>query len=129
MRYLGVDFGLRRLGLATSEGQLASPWKVIEGKKLQDFVRQIQEIVIKEGFDKLVVGKPEGNLGQTIDGFVNLLKKNGLNVETSDETLSTKMGLKMMIKMGIPREKRKKTDAYSAAIILQDYLDNLKETV
>lgn len=123
MRYLGIDFGLKRVGLAQSEGQLASPWKVIEGRGLQDFVRQIEQLVNQEGFNKIVVGRSEGKIGQTTNGFVNLLKKSGLNVETVDETLSTKHGIKEMINMGIPREKRKINDAYSAAIILQDYLD------
>lgn len=125
MKYLGVDFGLRRVGLATSEGTLASPWQVIEGRRLHDFVRQIKQMVKQEGFDKVIVGKAEGKIGQTVDGFVNLLKKSGLNVETTDETLSSQKAIRKMIEENIPREKRRINDTYSAAIILQDYLDNL----
>ncbi len=32
MKYLGVDFGLKRVGLAVSEGELASPLQTIEVK-------------------------------------------------------------------------------------------------
>ena len=63
-------------------------------------------------------------MGQVVKGFVNALKKNGIDVETADETLSSKKGLKAMIKAGIGVKNRRNEDAFSAAGILQDYLDS-----
>lgn len=121
MRYLGVDFGLRRIGLATSDGQLAAPWKVIEGRGFSDLLEKFKKEI--PGFDKVVVGMPEGKIGKTVLGFVNALRKVGINVEEADETLSSQKAIQQMIELNAPREKRKVSDATAAAIILQGWLD------
>lgn len=124
MKYLGVDFGLRRIGLARSEGTLASPWQVISVKGFSDAFKKTVELVRKEEIDKVVIGLPEGKIGQTVLGFVKALRENGLDVETADETLSSRKALEDMIAQSIPREQRKSTDALAAAIILQNWLDS-----
>lgn len=124
MRYLGIDFGLRRIGLAISEGELASPWKVLEVKGLKDAIKKVSQIISEEGFDKTVVGLPEGKMGQTVLGFINGLKKINIEVETTDETLSSQKALQQMILENVPVKKRRNNDAAAAAIILQNYLDN-----
>lgn len=126
MKYLGIDFGLRRIGLAISEGEIASPWQIIDVKNFSDAVEKISQ-VIKEGggFKKIVVGLPEGKMGKNVVGFVNALKKKGVEMETADETLSSRKALQTMIERGIGQKKRCLEDAYSAAGILQQFLDNL----
>ena len=123
MQYLGLDFGLKRIGLAKSFGQFASPWKTIEGKGVLDLVQKICQVVSDSDFDKLVVGLPEGPMGRTVNQFVNLLKKNGLDVVVTDETLSTQKAQRLLIEMGLPKKKRHYVDAHAAAEILQSYLD------
>lgn len=125
MKYLGIDFGLRRIGLAISEGTLASPWKIIDVKNFSDAVEKTSQ-VIKEGggFKKIVVGLPEGKMGKNVVGFVNALKKKGVEVETADEMLSSKKALQTMIERDVGQKKRRHEDAYSAAEILQQFLDN-----
>lgn len=124
MKYLGIDFGLKRLGLATSEGNIASPFRILEVNSLKDAVEKVVEVAQKEEFGKIVVGLPEGKMGQTVLGFVNKLKKMGWDVETADETLSSRDALKQMIEENIPKKKRQTNDDIAAAIILQNYLDN-----
>lgn len=124
MKYLGIDFGLRRIGLATSEGELASPLKVIEVKGFKNGVEKISEFIRQEGFSQIIVGLPEGKIGQTILGFVNALKNLGFNVTTFDETLSTKQAIALKLKSNTPKKKRRFNDATAAAIILQNYLDS-----
>ncbi len=124
MKYLGIDFGLRRVGLAKSEGLLATPWQVINVKGFSDALKKVLELAREEQVNKVVVGLPGGKIGQTVLGLVKALKKNGLNVETADETLSTHQALSQMIEENIPQKKRAISDAYSAAIILQNYLDS-----
>ncbi|MDO8577056.1 MAG: Holliday junction resolvase RuvX [Candidatus Daviesbacteria bacterium] len=123
MKYLGVDFGLRRIGLATSEGKLSSPWQILEVKSFSDAVEKTST-VIKEGeFEKIIVGLPEGKMGKNVVGFVTALKKRGFEVETFEETLSSKRALAVMIEQGIRQKNRRHKDAYSAAEILQNYMD------
>lgn len=125
MRYLGIDFGLKRVGLATSEGTLAYPFKTLEVKNFKDAVEQVKKLVEVEGFESIVVGLPEGKMGQTVLGFIKSLKKMELDVVEADETLSSQKAIQQMIELNIPKNKRQTSDAYSAAIILQDYLDSL----
>src|SRR3989344_5452730 len=123
MKYLGIDFGLRRVGLARSEGMLVTPLKIIEIKGFRDGVQQISDFALKEEFTKIVVGLPEGKIGKTVLGFVTALRKEGFNVETGDETLSSQQATRQMVEENIPQKKRYFNDATAAAIILQNYLD------
>ncbi len=123
MKYLGIDFGLRRIGLAVSEGELASPWQILEVKNFSDAVGKVSQIISEGNFQKIMVGLPEGKMGQNVLGFINALKKQGFEVITCDETLSSKKALQTMISQGIGQKKRRLQDAYSAAEILQNYLD------
>ena len=114
MKYLGVDFGLRRVGLAISDGELASPWKVIEVDRLFSEATNC---------DKVVIGVPEGKMGRIVGKVVKSLRRKGIDVIEADETLSSQKAITQMIELNIPKEKRKMSDAHSAAIILQNYLD------
>lgn len=124
MKYLGVDFGLKRIGLAISEGDLASPLKVITVFSLTDAVGKIIREIKGNRVDKVVIGMPEGEAGRAARKLVDSLKKDGLDVESTDETLSTQNASKLMIEMGIPQKKRRQNDAQAAALILQNYLDS-----
>lgn len=125
MMYLGIDFGLKRMGLATSEGNIASSWQILEVNNFKDGVEKVSKIIKDEGFEKIIIGLPEGKMGQNVIGFTNSLKKQGYLVETSDETLSSKNALQKMIEEDVPQKKRRFSDATAAAIILQNYLDKL----
>lgn len=125
MKYLGVDFGTKRVGLAISEGNLATPWRVIKVRGLSDLVEKIPQIVRVENFEKIVVGLPEGSTGEKAQKFIRLLLEKGLDVTSADETLTSKKALKVMIEAGYGRQKRKSDDAIAAALILQNYLDEI----
>jgi len=123
MKYLGIDFGLKRVGLATSEGNLASPLKTIEVKGFKDIVEKVVKLVKTEGFDKIVVGLPEGKMGQTVLGFIKALRNFGIEAVEADETLSSQKATAQMIELNVPKKDRRINDATAAAIILQNYLD------
>lgn len=124
MRYLGIDFGLKRMGFATSEGELAAPLKVLEVSNFQDALNKIKKEVAD--FDKVVIGKPEGQIGKKVAKLVSYLRKAGIDARGWDETLSSKKALEKMIELGISKKSRRVNDAYSACLILQDYLDSKK---
>lgn len=125
MKYLGVDWGLKRVGLALSLGSLASCHSTIKIKSLADGVEKITNIYQKEKIDLLVMGKPEGEMGKKVDKAAKYLQKAGLKVVLADETLSTKHAQAKMIEMGFSKEKRKDDNSVAAALILQEYLDEI----
>lgn len=124
MRYLGIDFGLKKIGLAISEGELAAPLKVLEASNFQDALSKIKSLA--KDFDKVIIGKPEGKVGKKVTKLISLLRKESMNIEEWDETLSSHKALAYMIQSGLGKNRRKIKDAYSAAIILQEYLDEKK---
>lgn len=131
MRYLGIDYGKRKMGLAVSEGQLASIFKVIQTTSLKDSLEKISKVVDEEKIDRIVVGVPEGETSKLVKVFIEHLikflkyKPQIPEVIETDETLSSKDAKRLMIELGISRNKRRTEDAYSAALILQHFLDRL----
>lgn len=124
MKYLGVDFGLKRIGLAVSEGNFAAPFGVLHIKDEKDALQQVQQVVEKEEIDEIVMGLPESGVKAKVLKFANKLKLIA-SVKIAEETLTSHNAKKQMIEMGLGKKKRMEEDAYSAALILQDYLDHL----
>lgn len=125
MKYLGVDYGLRKVGLAVSEGLIASPYKNLSIGSLEDALSQIQTIIRKEQISEVIVGLPESGPNKVITNkFIQRLR-GFMTVYTVNEHLSTQMASQLMIEMGTSQKKRRHDDAMSAALILQSYLDNL----
>ena len=124
MRYLGVDFGLRRVGLAISRGELASPLDTIRVKGLRDAAAKVSEFAKSQEFTKIVVGLPEGKMGQVVYGFIKALKRKGFEIETTDETLSSQKAVQVMVELKFGKKARRFSDAQAAAIILQNFLDS-----
>lgn len=126
MRYLGVDYGKRKIGLALSEGITASPLKVLDVSSLKDALEKVDQVVKVESVEVVVVGVSESGESRRITkDFIAELKKNHTVVEV-EETLSSKNALESMIESGKSRKNRSKEDAYSATIILQNFLDSLQ---
>lgn len=127
MKYLGIDYGMKRIGLALSEGELASPWKIIKINSLSDAVARISALIKQENIEHTVIGLPEGAMGKAVGKFVAEMKKQGINIQTTDETLSTRQSIDLMIKLGKSKKDRKSNDAIAACEILQNYLDHKLE--
>lgn len=124
MKYLGVDFGLRKIGLAISEGEIAIPLKVIHVKSKQEGVSRLLEIIEKENIDTVVMGVPESGVRSAILKVASIIKQK-VSVYLIEETLTTQNAKQEMLSLGMKRKKRKlKEDAYSASLILQEYLDS-----
>lgn len=118
MKYLGVDFGEKKIGLAMAEGILAQPYGIIDNGKWE---LEIKKICEGEKIEKIVVGVSEGKSGEKARDFGSKIeKKTGLPVVYFDETLTTYDALVKMREVGI---KKQDEDAFAAAILLQNYLD------
>ena len=127
MRYLGIDYGIKRIGLALSDddGQMAFPGGIVMGHG-DKAIKEIAEKIKKENIGVIVVGLPIGLNGNETDqtsitrAFVTLLKKTfPIPIETENEMLTSRMAI-------ASGARDDHIDASSAAIILQSYLDKIK---
>ena len=125
-KILGIDYGRKKIGLSIAEGKLASPLKVLRVKSQEEAILKIGREAEKEKIEKIVVGISEREMGEEIKEFTSKLKeKLDIPITTWDETLSTKDAIKLSIEAGIKQEKRRKMeDAYSATIMLQEYIES-----
>lgn len=135
MKYLGIDYGRKKIGLAMSEGKLAEPYQVIRYADYEKMIFHIKRIVEKQKVENVVIGMSENEMGEEIKKFVENMKTL-LNSSSekqsrlipcilSDETLSSHDAIEMSVASGMSRKKRKEMeDAFSASIMLQNYLDN-----
>jgi len=120
MKYLGIDYGRRKIGLAVSDGKLAEPLKVIRYKDLIVSIEQIKNVIKREKIEKVVVGMSEGDMAEESKRFAKML-----NAEMYDETLTSIDAITLSIQGGVKRKKRREMeDAYAATIMLQNYLDS-----
>ncbi|MCP5504680.1 MAG: Holliday junction resolvase RuvX [Chlamydiales bacterium] len=131
-RVLGIDFGMKRIGLARSDPMkmIASPLKTISaGKSLEETA----DLILKEleGVETIVLGLPlllsgkDSETTTTVRKFAEILeKKSGLPLILWDERLTSKQVEKLMIEGQVSRKKRSShVDTMSATLILQNYLD------
>lgn len=125
MRYLAIDYGKKKIGLAISEGVTASPLKILEVSSLKDALQKIQLVIKQESIDKVVIGLPEsGEARKLVENFLKEADFEELTLITVPETLSSQNALNDMLNLNLSKKSRSREDAYSAAIILQDYLDS-----
>lgn len=131
-RVLGVDFGMKRIGLSRSDPRkiIASPLKtVLAGKTLE----ATAELIVKEcdGVETIVLGLPlllsgkDSETTTTVRKFALILEeKSGLPLILWDERLTSKQVEKLLIEGNVSRKKRTQhVDTMSATLILQNYLD------
>lgn len=124
MKYLGVDYGKRYLGLAISDGELAALYKTLEVSSLSDALDKVLNVIQKEKVNTVVVGMPEsGEIRALTKKFISKLQKQQVVVEEIEETLTSKNANKLMIELGVGQKKRKLIDMTAACLILQSYLD------
>ena len=121
LRYLGVDWGGVRIGLALgdSEAKIATPFKVVGS------INDIEQAIKEENVDIVVVGKPlkmsgDEKLSDEFIKFVNALKsKFKIPIELIDERLSSKAA----DALSGNKKVKASQDAIAAMLILQSYLD------
>lgn len=131
MKYLGMDLGTKRLGLAIStSGVLTTPYKLICFKTYEEARDEVIKIIEKEKITCLVLGLPknmDNSMGFASERSLNFKKlleeKCSLPVNLVDERLSTVEAESILIENNYSRAKRKNViDELSACIILDTYL-------
>ena len=133
MRYLGLDLGAKKLGVAISDklGTIASFYDSLKVSSEDDMLEKVLEIIEKENIDKVVIGYPknmdnsEGFRAKETEEFKKKLEESfSGEIILEDERLTTKISEDILIQGNMSRAKRKKViDGVSAVVILQSYLD------
>lgn len=134
MRWMGLDYGDRNIGIAVSDemGWTAQGVEVIRRKSKKDDLERIRTLIHEYDIKELVVGLPRnmnGSLGPRAgkcQDFARLLQdETGLTVHLWDERLSTVAAERTLLEADMSRKKRKAViDKMAAALILQSYLDS-----
>lgn len=129
MRFLGIDVGKKRIGLALSDkgGLMAFPYQTVwRGLHADpDCLKIIKDIVEKEGVERVIMGIPlnmKGELtkeAEDIRAFGEKLQKLiNQPIIFVNEMFSSKLAA---------RSGKEKLDEKAATLILQDYLDTLQQ--
>lgn len=128
MKYLGIDYGSKRVGIATSDddGRMAYPCMIASNDKtlmpdIKEIVKSmsIREIVIGESIDQY--GKPNEIMKAIKIFAVKLEKELGLPVHFEKEFMTTLEARRFQGKHTV--------DDSAAALILQRYLDRVNKVV
>ena len=133
-RVLGIDYGDSRVGLALSDPMkiIAKPFKTLDNNI--DLLLNLKTVIDNNDVTQLVVGYPLNMKGEItpqtkkVDDFILLLQsKFDFPVIRIDERLSSVSAINSLINQGIKTGHNKsKIDDTSAAIILQEFLDQGK---
>ena len=131
MRYLAIDYGTKRTGLAICDRAetIASPLTVIQGQK--ELLKKIAEVVETENVEAIVLGLPlnmdgsESAQTRLVFKFAEQLKDYlHIPVHFQDERLSSFSAEEKLASANFTRgEKRKRLDAVAAAEILVAFLE------
>ncbi len=140
MRYLGVDYGAKRIGLALSDSTatLARPWQMVTAAAGPRQAASVVADVVSRlrasddpDLDGIVVGLPrrlngeDTNQTPLVRQFVTVLAElTDLPVDTQDERLtSVEAEARLATRERDWRKRKTLIDAESASIVLQDFLD------
>lgn len=133
-RYLGIDFGERYVGLAISDaaGRLAVPREVLTRQDDDSLCAAIQRIAREESIDGLAIGDPinldgaPGAASERVHRFgEKLAAMLQLPVEYVAETLTSDEARRRRRAAGGRSANR--LDAIAAQILLQEFLETLRE--
>ena len=131
---MGVDFGLKRVGLAVCDANriLATPLPVYKTTSMRDTIDRVAAVANDRGACGIVIGLPlnldgtESEASGRVRAFArNLERVTGLPTELIDERLTTVEADELLTEAGVKRktERDKLIDSMSAAVILQSFLE------
>ena len=133
MKYIGIDPGERRVGIAVSDpdGRLAMPAGVIEEEDPERQIEAILSAVGNHGAEAVVVGMPytlRGDVGpaaERVQQQVERLRARAdVPVHTHDERFSSGIAERVLLDADVSRQRRKQNiDKLAASVMLQSFLD------
>lgn len=137
-RILAIDYGRKRTGIAVTDPLqlIANGLCTVKSAELLSFLEtyfqkeKVETVVV--GYPKTLQNTPSESI-RYINPFLQQLTKKfpTLHIVQFDERFTSRMAFQTMIDSGIGKQKRQDkalVDKISATIILQSYLESLRNT-
>ena len=132
MRFLGIDYGTKRIGLAAGDSiAIATPLPAVLTENADKQDEAIGKVLRERGITEIIVGLPlnmdgsHGPAAQAVEAFAERIgRKFGLPIVFIDERLTSSVA-----ELGMSQKELRALrasgviDSRAAALILQDYLD------
>ncbi len=132
MRYLAIDLGEKRTGLASGDSvlKLVQPLQVLSAPRGPALLDELAKAVQHYGPDAVVIGLPlnmdgtEGPAAREVRAFSqSIAARLNLPVHFQDERLSSFDAEQRMVQSGrTHKQKRELRDALAACAVLEDFL-------
>lgn len=130
MIILAIDYGTKNIGLAVSDetGLVAGVLPILHNSGDVKALNDLVDIVKVQKADSILLGVPmmanESPMARNIRLFGEKLRDlTGLPVKLWDESFSSQS-----VEKNLRGKAKKRSDSLSAQLILQEYLDYLRET-
>ncbi len=133
MRFLGIDIGEKRVGVAEGDSRvgIAVPHSTLRRTSDRQLIAEIKALALESGTDVLVVGEPrrlDGSVGPAAERARAFARKLGkacaLPVRTVNEALTSVEAKRRLRAAGVdPRKHPERIDATAAQILLQEEMD------
>ena len=137
-RILAVDYGSKRVGIAVSDEMRMIARGVTTLENNERLLDSIAALLVKEEVSFIVVGMPysadggKGTKALEVDEFIAKLSTvTNVKIDTWDESYSSVDAQRAFIDSGMRQKKRRekhRVDEMAARIILQQYLDHLRQS-
>lgn len=130
MKYIAIDLGLKRIGLAYSAHKdIATPLPAVLRKNRDQASRDVKKVLDEWEVEAVVIGVPlggssEDEMKRRIAHFMNLVNFRG-EIFYQDESHSS-LEAENMMRGNIKYIRDGRVDSLSAMIILQRYLAGIK---
>ena len=123
MNILGIDYGLKRIGLAISVSGIISPFGIIQNNETT--TTQIEKVIKENQIEKIYIGISEGKFADITLEFVKHLKTViNLPIETVEEAVSTiEADAIYLANKGKKSDYKRNIDSVAAAVILRRVID------
>ncbi len=131
MRYMALDLGNKRIGIALSDtlGMIARPLKVIKRTSRVNDYSEYRKLITTHKVNAVIVGLPinmdgsEGRQANWVRDYVDSFSQTvDIPIYLWDERLTTEIAIDIIKANKTPPAKAE-IDAVAAAVILQSYLD------
>ena len=136
---LGLDLGAKRVGVAGCDrtGLIATGLTTLRRTNFESLIRPLSELIESREVEVLVVGLPytlDGEIGAQARRIQKLARRLSkaldIPIEFVDERLTSFAAEEMMLDRQISLSRNKsQIDRKAAAIILQQWLDQRRETI
>jgi putative Holliday junction resolvase len=138
MRYLALDHGTKRIGVAVSDElkMIAQPLEYVLTEPFDAFLIRLKQLIADKEVERIFIGMPRnmdgtyGPAAEKVREFIAALAPEiSVPIQTLDERLTSAQANRVLLQGNVRRADRKqKVDAMAAAILLQSYLDVKRET-